>query len=178
MQNPIDIGTNRQLFLDDHLIDSMSGARRTMHSPTRRETVLVGDKPWDKSSVAYMSVIRDGDLYRGYYRCDHEGSDARTGSPRHTAYAESEDGIHWEKPSLGLIEFNGSKDNNLIWMKPGANLCVFIDTNPAEPPERRYKGVVRTGRVEGRRSARPVHVFSRCRRRTASTGVLCRTRRF
>ena len=119
-----------------------------MHSPTRRETVLVGDKPWDEASVAFMSIIRDGDLYRGYYRCDHQGSD-RVSNPRHTAYAESAEGIHWEKPSLGLYEFNGSTDNNLIWMGPGANFCVFIDNNPAEPPERRYKAVVRTGRVEG-----------------------------
>ena len=148
MQNPIDIGTNRQLFLDDLIIDTKSGVRRTMHSPTRRETVLVGDKPWDEASVAYMSVIRDGDLYRGYYRCYHLGSD-QAPKPRHTAYAESLDGIHWEKPNLGLCEFNGSKDNNLIWMGPGANFCVFIDTNPAEPPERRYKAVIRTGRIEG-----------------------------
>ena len=60
------------------------------------------------------------------------------------------DGIHWEKPSLGLFEFRESTDNNLIWMGPGSNLCVFIDTNPDEPPERRYKGVVRTGSEEGK----------------------------
>ena len=70
--------------------------------------------------------------------------------PRYTAYAESMDGIHWEKPSLGLFEFRESTDNNLIWMGPGSNLCVFIDTNPDEPPERRYKGVVRTGSEEGK----------------------------
>ncbi len=148
MKNPIDVGTNRQLFLDDLLIDNIGGAKRLMHSPTRREVVLEGDKPWDESSVAFMSVIHDGDTYRGYYRCDHVGTDKEP-NPRHTAYAESKDGIHWEKPSLGLIDFDGSKDNSLIWMGPGANLCVFIDNNPAEPPERRYKAVVRTGRAEG-----------------------------
>ncbi len=147
MQNPIDIGTNRQLFLDDLVIDAMSGPKRLMHSPTRRETVLVGDKPWDEASVAYMSVIRDDGLFRGYYRCDHLAAD-RVSNPRHTAYAESKDGIHWDKPPLGLIEFQRSKDNNLIWMGPGANLCVFIDDNPAEPLERRYKAIVRTGRAE------------------------------
>ena len=149
MQNPIGIGTNRQLFLDDFIIDAMSGGRRLMHSPTRRETVIVGDKPWDEASVSYMSIIRDGDLFRGYYRCDHRGS-VRVSGPRYTAYAESMDGIHWEKPSLGLFEFRESTDNNLIWMGPGSNLCVFIDTNPDEPPERRYKGVVRTGSEEGK----------------------------
>ena len=121
MQNPIGIGTNRQLFLDDLIIDTMGGVRRLMHSPTRRETVIVGDKPWDEASVSYMSIIRDGDLFRGYYRCDHRGS-VRVSGPRYTAYAESMDGIHWEKPSLGLFEFRESTDNNLIWMGPGSNL--------------------------------------------------------
>ena len=129
------------------MIDTISGAKRIMHSPIRREPVIVGDKPWDEASVSYMSIIRDGDLYRGYYRCYEPRSD-RARSPRLTAYAESADGIHWEKPSLGVYEFNGSRDNNLVWKGPGANFCVFIDDNPAEPPDRRYKAVVRTGHVE------------------------------
>lgn len=149
MQNPIDIGTNRQLFLDDLVIDTMSGAKRALHSPTRRETVLGGDKPWDEASVAYMSIIRDGDLYRGYYRCYQRGEDQEN-VPRHIAYAESTDGIHWEKPSLGLLEFDGSRDNNLVWKGPGTNFSAFIDDNPEEPPERRYKAVVRTGRADGK----------------------------
>ncbi len=148
MQNVIEIGTNRQLFFDDLIIDTMSGAKRVMHSPTRRETVLVGDKPWDEASVAYMSIIRDGDLYRGYYRCYRRGEDQEN-VPRHIAYAESRDGVHWEKPSLGLLDFDGSKDNNLLWKGPGTNFSAFIDDNPAEPPERRYKAVVRTGRADG-----------------------------
>ena len=52
MQNPIDIGTNRQLFLDDlHHRHQERREGGLMHSPTRRETVLVGDKPWDEASV-------------------------------------------------------------------------------------------------------------------------------
>lgn len=148
VKDPIDIGANRQLFLDDYLIDTIKDAKRRMHPPTRRETVLVGDRPWDEASVAFMSIIRDGDLYRGYYRCDHKDS-SQVSNPRHTAYAESLDGIHWNKPNLGLLDFAGSKDNNLIWMGPGANFSAFVDTNPATPPERRYKAVVRTGRAEG-----------------------------
>ena len=125
----------------------MSGAKRLMHSPTRREPVIVGDKPWDEASVSYISIIRDGDLYRGYYRC-YEPRPDRVKSPRLTAYAESANGIHWEKPSLGVYEFNGSRDNNLVWKGPGANFCAFIDGNPDEPPERRYKAVVRTAHAE------------------------------
>ena len=126
------------------------------------------------SNVAYMSIIRDGDLYRAYYRCDHQGSDDRTVSnPRHTAYAESTDGIHWEEAEPWVcIEFNGSKNNNLIWMEPGSNLCVFIDKNPAEPPERRYKAHSEDGTCEReRRWARQAPAFSRCRRPTGSGGA-------
>ena len=32
------------------------------------------------------------------------------------AYAESSDGVHWEKPNLGLVEFEGSKENNLLML--------------------------------------------------------------
>jgi hypothetical protein len=30
------------------------------------------------------------------------------------AYAESDDGIKWRKPALGILSFNGSKENNLV----------------------------------------------------------------
>ena len=154
IEDPIDIGVNRQLFLDDRVIDAMTDARRRMHSPTPRETILTGDKPWDSASVAFMSIVQDDGLYRAYYRCDHMDS-TRAPNPRHTAYAESVDGIRWTKPNLGLIEFAGSKDNSLVWVGPGANMCAFIDTNPAALPDQRYKAIVRTGRDEGRTVGAP-----------------------
>ena len=54
-----------------------------------------------------------------------------------------------KKPRLGLVEFEGSKDNNLVWLGPGANLSAFVDRNPAVRPEAKYKAVVRLGRAEG-----------------------------
>ena len=33
-------------------------------------------------------------------------------------YAYSKDGIHWEKPNLGLVEYNGNKNNNIVWRGP------------------------------------------------------------
>jgi hypothetical protein len=64
-------------------------------------------------------------------------------NPRWSAHAESQDGIHWEKPDLGIIEFDGSRDSNLVWMGPGANMAPFRDDNPDAPDEQRYKAVVR-----------------------------------
>ncbi len=147
-ESPLQVGADRQLFVDDHIIQDVDGVRRILHTPERRNTILQGDRPWDEASVAFMSIIEDGGMYRGYYRCDHLDS-SRAPNPRHTAYAESTDGITWRKPSLGLVEFEGSKDNNLVWMGPGANLSAFVDTNPSARPEERYKAVVRAGRAEG-----------------------------
>ena len=59
-----------------------------------------------------------------------------------TCYAESRDGIHWTKPELGLFEFNGSKQNNIVWDGPGThNFTPFLDTNPACPPDAKYKAL-------------------------------------
>ena len=135
---PLQVGADRQLFVDDHVIQDSDGVRRILHTPERRNTILRGDRPWDEASVAFMSILEDDGVYRGYYRCDHQDS-SRAPNPRHTAYAESADGITWTKPSLGLVDFQGSKDNNLVWLGPGANLSAFVDTNPSALPEERYK---------------------------------------
>ena len=60
----IDIGSRRELFVDDYLVDSLKGARCVMHHPTPREIVLTHDAPWEGSGCGYHSVFRDGDLYR------------------------------------------------------------------------------------------------------------------
>jgi hypothetical protein len=62
-----------------------------------------------------------------------------------TAYAESDYGIHWHKPKLGLIEFDGSTANNLVWKGDIFNLAVFRDDNPDAKPEERYKAIGRKG---------------------------------
>jgi hypothetical protein len=67
---------------------------------------------------------------------------------RPIAYAESRDGIRWDKPNLGLVEFNGNKNNNLVSIEPAdhpfavANDYVSVLRDEADPdPERRYKMV-------------------------------------
>ena len=66
-----------------------------------------------------------------------------------TAYAESDDGIHWTKPKLGIIEFNGSSENNLVWDGPAENLAVFRDDNPNCHPAERYKSLARSWYLHG-----------------------------
>ncbi len=59
--------------------------------------------------------------------------------------AESDDGIRWTRPKLGLFEFGGSKENNIVWGAAGGrahNFTPFRDANPACAPDARYKAFV------------------------------------
>ncbi|MFP6677269.1 MAG: hypothetical protein VB878_19455, partial [Pirellulaceae bacterium] len=103
----IDIGTRRELFIDTFLIDRMEGkAVQRLHHPVPREVALVHDEPWEGTGSGYHSVFQDGDKYRMYYKAWHlDVTDAGVNTNRHPlfcCYAESDDGIHWRKPDLGL----------------------------------------------------------------------------
>ena len=138
----IDVGSRRQLFVDGHLIESLTNARQVLHRPVRREIAIKPEHPWEKHGVSYMVTFKDGDRFRAWYRVDAAafGKQKRRDM---TAYAESDDGIHWHKPKLGLIEFDGSKENNLVWDGAASNMAPFRDDNPDARPEERYKAVVR-----------------------------------
>ena len=143
----IDVGTRRELFVDDHVIENLSaGAALRLHHPTPREISLVFDAPWEGSASGYHTVFQDGDLYRMYYRGQHlDVSQGKLTSNRHEpfyCYAESADGVHWKKPELGIVEFDGSKKNNIILKGRGThNFAAFKDGNPHCPPNARYKGL-------------------------------------
>jgi hypothetical protein len=145
-ESPIDIGTRRELFVDTGIVGGLSGdARRELHRPIAREVAIVTDQPWEGNGVNYVTAFRDGDVYRLYYR----GVDVQYGPQGYHephrevyCYAESKDGIQWTKPTLSLFEFNGSKENNIVWDGLGThNFTPFKDTNPAAPADARYKGL-------------------------------------
>ena len=150
---PLDIGTRRELFVDDFLIEKITGdAVQHLHRPEPREVVLVTDAPWEGNTCAYYTIFRDDAVFRMYYRGSHYNEETRkSGHPEVTCYAESTDGIHWTKPNLRLFECNGSKENNIVWDGIGTHdFVAFKDANPDCPPEARYKGMAR-GRPRGKR---------------------------
>jgi len=159
---PIDIGSRRELMIDDYLIDTMSSALRLqLHKPVRRNVALVTDAAWEGNACAYSSLFHDGQRFRMYYTANHYvNRKGRIEEPRgrHLCYAESTDGIHFTKPELGLVEFNGSKQNNIVLsgntvagvrIDPG-HTTILQDTNPNCPPDARYKAIVRSP-VKGER---------------------------
>jgi hypothetical protein len=139
---PIEIGDRLELFVDNHVIDEITGgAKLHLHKPVPKEVVLTTDQPWEGNTSAYYTVFPDGDLFRMYYRGSHY--DVKTKKQTHpqvACYAESTDGIHWTKPELGIVEFEGSKANSIVWIGEGShNFTPFKDTNPDCAPDARYK---------------------------------------
>ncbi|MCA9134738.1 MAG: hypothetical protein KDA45_16335, partial [Planctomycetales bacterium] len=140
---PIEMGNRLELFVDDYLIDELQGdVQLQMLRPEAKEVVLVTDKPWEGNTSGYFTVFQDGDLYRMIYRGWQHDAQKKAEHPEITCYAESTDGIHWTKPELGLLEWQGSKKNNIVWLGPGThNFTAFRDDNPDTPPESRYKAL-------------------------------------
>jgi hypothetical protein len=146
-------GTARELFIDDYLIAQLSGdLKQHLHRPVAQEVVLTTGAPWEGNTCAYYTIFRDGNIFRMYYRGSHYDEQTKKAAHREVVcYAESKDGIHWTKPNLGLFEFNGSKENNIVWNGIGTHCFVaFKDGNPTCPPEARYKGIAR-GRPTGKK---------------------------
>lgn len=141
---PESIESRLEPFVDDFLLDRLSGSTHLqVQRPEPRELVFTADKSWEGNTSAYFTLFQDGERYRMYYRGAHWNETTKKASHREvTCYAESRDGIHWIRPELGLFEFDGSKQNNIIWDGPGThNFTPFLDMNPACARDARYKAL-------------------------------------
>jgi len=103
-----------QLFLDDTWIADSVGVGRVFHQARKfPEPVLRADRPWEEfCPVIYGTVLEQGGRLRLWYKT------RSIVAPRRICYAESSDGITWEKPALGLVEFGGSRENNICISSP------------------------------------------------------------
>lgn len=158
----ISVESGKQLFLgpwakdgrDVHLVESMKNVTMTMNEAhVTGERLVVLDKPWEGTRLldVYVCVLKDGDVFRMYYgalpKYPKIWSEPNC---RILCYAESKDGIHWKKPNLGLFEWNGSRENNIILpndnfkyvMSEFAGPGVFIDPQ-AKRPEEKYKMIIK-----------------------------------
>ncbi|MBM3859900.1 MAG: hypothetical protein FJ395_09655 [Verrucomicrobia bacterium] len=156
---PVDIGSRLELFGDRHLIDRLDGLELRLHAPQQQ--------PLPKSPLtgSYLTVIKDGNLYRAYYRGTDASYQGRTysGHPGEiTCYAESRDGHEWTFPRLRLFEVNGTRENNVILAgQPpfSHNFSPFLDTRPGVDKNERFKALAGHPGYERRVKAGGLHAF-------------------
>ncbi|MCZ6676835.1 MAG: hypothetical protein O7E52_06260 [Candidatus Poribacteria bacterium] len=125
---------------DEHgrswLEDAPRGVRLTVQ-PARKSAVFFRrERPWEQSNLNHMFVIFEDGRYRMWYAA-YASSDP---SEHFACYAESADGFHWERPELGIYEFQGSTANNILFSHSHFGLqSVFRDATAA--PSERYKAI-------------------------------------
>jgi len=134
----------RQLFLDDLILGDLFGVRRVIHQPVKfaGNPVVRADQPTDGNAIQLRdapSWDEQEQVWKLWYIRFADDGNGAGGS----GYATSKDGLHWEKPRVGVVEHRGSRDNNLIMVAGDPKAFtqhVFID--PHAPPESRYRGMI------------------------------------
>jgi hypothetical protein len=117
---------------DDNAIPWRENLKVTLQRPTKysdNPIMKAGpiEGPEGYGTLLYGTVIKLNGKYKMWYlaspRTDSRirGDAEWLGDWRPIAYAESEDGIHWIEPNLGLVEFRGNKNNNLVEIGPSTN---------------------------------------------------------
>lgn len=121
----------RELFIDNYRLESWVDVQRVAHPGIKSAPLISATQPWEGKSVyIYGTVLKDepaGTGYRMWYT-GYSGD-------YYLCYATSVDGLTWTKPNLGIVEYHGSKENNIVHI--GGGTVVF---DPADhDPGRRYK---------------------------------------
>jgi hypothetical protein len=130
-----------------------TGVKLVVEPAQRLGPIVKRDRRWEKMGLSINTLVRDGDKLRAWGSCqDDQGRG-------YTCYLESRDGKTWDRPPLGLVEFEGTRDNNLIPFGVGT---VFID--PVAPPAERFKSVQHgkfdPAKIEAYQQTRPSSVMS------------------
>ena len=132
------------LFVDDGEIASMDKLTRRL-TPAHKypnNPILKAEQPWEGSGVLPSATVfydRERMIYQLWYHGWQQLSPREELSS--LCYATSMDGIHWHKPALGIVDFDGSSDNNLLL--PWGNLVqgdvtsatILPPFNPQQPQD-------------------------------------------
>ncbi|NKB71690.1 MAG: hypothetical protein GKR89_31835 [Candidatus Latescibacteria bacterium] len=134
------------LFVDDHHILYRSGTRRNIHPMQRHgaNPVIPPTHPWELA-IGWMSVYRNPDSgqYQLWYQA-YTAIQKPTPTPdTFVCYAESDDGLSWSKPALGLFPYKDIATTNIVMVGNGGHSIRYANSvvvDPADPdPDKRYK---------------------------------------
>ena len=162
----IEIGSTKQLFVDDYLIESLANAKQGLNQAVKADDnpVLRRERPWEGNYMRPIKVIfdeKEGD-FKMWYTASTSTVRLENGKPvvggpagfivrgRVTCLATSEDGIHWERPSLGLVEFDGSTDNNILPERENLPTVPDFQDLHEKDPGKLYKALRMIGSTETR----------------------------
>jgi hypothetical protein len=160
----LDIASKKQLFVDDYIIESLKNAKQGMNPAVKvdHNPIIRPERPWEGNhvNISHVSFDENERIFKMWYT----GSTNRThpdripggasglkiigeDDPGVACLATSEDGIHWERPELGLVQYEGSRKNNIIPTKEGMPFAPAFQDLHEQDPGKRYKSVSGGGRT-------------------------------
>lgn len=123
-------------LVDPRVIEDRWLLERFVVPPARcKENPLIAKKfEWEGSGPhAGGSVLRDpetGKLQMWYAVFNREAYDNRWPFSYNVCYAESTDGLTWQRPPLGVFDYKGGADNNCIRLGTDKTQNVDVCLNP------------------------------------------------
>lgn len=105
----LDIRGKREFFWDNYITDNeKTTATLLLHKPEYKGVVFTFDAPWEGNAISYQNFIKLDDGYRMYYTADGGDDGIKI------CCLNSEDGLNWHRPNLGIRPYKGSYENNII----------------------------------------------------------------
>jgi hypothetical protein len=128
----IDVGDRKQLFIDERFIAHSRGISLALNPAEKREIVLEPTQDEGRHEFQISTVLEVDGRYLMYYMTFlAEAPPGLRKSAWHvTRLARSDDGIHWERVPVGLIDVGRGPDNNIAMT--GAVGTFFIDPNETD----------------------------------------------
>ncbi len=135
---------NWQLFVDAYWIEKKKNIKSTLHQPKKlaNNPLIKADSQWEENPYCFGTVIYDEEssTFKFWYQSYNNSLEKPERTP--FLYATSVDGIRWNKPELDIVDFKGSKANNIMFQNYGFHdlysPSVIKDTTDSNP-EKRYK---------------------------------------
>ena len=109
--------------------------------------LLKAERPYEDSELNATAIIRIKGQWRMWYESYDHTSQGDNDS--YLCFATSRDGVHWQRPNLGLVEYGGNKDNNILidGRKAGGMHAATVFLDKQAPAKERFKMVFARGEV-------------------------------
>lgn len=138
-------GPRKILFFDYDAVFDMDGCVRKWHQPVKQGVVLRPEREYEGGMTLPIALnpSPDGRKILCHYSCFNTAERYPALQRRNALHvnclAESADGVHWQRPDLGLVRFRGSPRNNIAPLSD-MELKIVMDPHDRDPA-RRYKGM-------------------------------------
>ena len=141
---PVEIGNTPQYLFDNYIVENHWGLKhpdqsveRVFHAPKKHEA-----NPVVEAGAGYVNVVYDeqAELFRMWVQSVNPEWERATKAVPKTgiAYLESEDGLNWRRPDLGLHEWSGVNENNICLVGPHGWMAAGMDI--IHLPEQQRRG--------------------------------------